>query len=187
MKKGGSFLCHRSFCFRYRSIARYPTTPDSATLNSGFRCAMNVPKGTYWEREIAFEEVTHGNITGQTGIEILDGKGDDNSDNSSSGNVDGLKDDFEIQVKVGVGFGVKVEGQVDSSSGGTVESVRDFNGAPGNEGGVSGIEWPVTGNHQIPTDPRSNIPDESKQENKADNDNDTEKDSGSDSDNDNEL
>jgi len=41
VKKGGSFLCHKSFCFRYRVAARYRTTPDSATLNSGFRCAAN--------------------------------------------------------------------------------------------------------------------------------------------------
>lgn len=43
VKKGGSFLCHRSFCYRYRIAARYRTTPDSATLNSGMRCAMNAP------------------------------------------------------------------------------------------------------------------------------------------------
>jgi sulfatase modifying factor 1 len=42
VKKGGSFLCHRSFCYRYRIAARSPTTPDSATLNTGFRCAMSV-------------------------------------------------------------------------------------------------------------------------------------------------
>jgi sulfatase modifying factor 1 len=41
VKKGGSFLCHRSFCYRYRTAARFPTTPDSATYNIGFRCAMN--------------------------------------------------------------------------------------------------------------------------------------------------
>ena len=45
VKKGGSFLCHRTFCYRYRHVARYPTTPDSATLNSGFRCAMSLPRG----------------------------------------------------------------------------------------------------------------------------------------------
>ena len=42
VKKGGSFLCHRSFCYRYRNNARYATTPDSATLNSGFRCAVSI-------------------------------------------------------------------------------------------------------------------------------------------------
>ena len=44
VKKGGSFFCHRSFCYRYRIPARYPTTPDSATYNVGFRCAMDVDK-----------------------------------------------------------------------------------------------------------------------------------------------
>ena len=39
VKKGGSFLCHRSYCRRYRTVARFPSTPDSATLNLGFRCA----------------------------------------------------------------------------------------------------------------------------------------------------
>ena len=42
VKKGGSFLCHRSFCYRYRIAARFPTTPDSATYNIGFRCAKDV-------------------------------------------------------------------------------------------------------------------------------------------------
>eukprot|EP01035_Chromulina_nebulosa_P029555 gene29555-39180_t len=44
VKKGGSFFCHRSFCYRYRIPARYPTTPDSATYNVGFRCAMDADK-----------------------------------------------------------------------------------------------------------------------------------------------
>lgn len=39
VKRGGSFLCHRSFCYRYRTVARFKTTPDSATQNAGFRCA----------------------------------------------------------------------------------------------------------------------------------------------------
>jgi sulfatase modifying factor 1 len=38
-KKGGSFLCHMSFCYRYRIKARHKNTPDSATSNNGFRCA----------------------------------------------------------------------------------------------------------------------------------------------------
>jgi sulfatase modifying factor 1 len=33
VKRGGSFLCHRSFCYRYRTVARFKTTPDSATQN----------------------------------------------------------------------------------------------------------------------------------------------------------
>ena len=39
VKKGGSFLCHKSYCYRYRIIARTGSTPDSATSNLGFRCA----------------------------------------------------------------------------------------------------------------------------------------------------
>ncbi len=35
--KGGSFLCHRSYCFRYRIAARTGTTPDSSTSHQGFR------------------------------------------------------------------------------------------------------------------------------------------------------
>jgi sulfatase modifying factor 1 len=37
--KGGSFLCHASYCNRYRVVARTSNTPDSAASNIGFRCA----------------------------------------------------------------------------------------------------------------------------------------------------
>jgi sulfatase modifying factor 1 len=36
--KGGSFLCHASYCNRYRVAARTSNTPDSSTSNIGFRC-----------------------------------------------------------------------------------------------------------------------------------------------------
>jgi formylglycine-generating enzyme required for sulfatase activity len=36
--KGGSFLCHESYCNRYRIAARTKNTPDSTTSNIGFRC-----------------------------------------------------------------------------------------------------------------------------------------------------
>jgi len=36
--KGGSFLCHESYCNRYRVAARTQNTPDSSTSNLGFRC-----------------------------------------------------------------------------------------------------------------------------------------------------
>ena len=39
--KGGSFLCHESYCNRYRLGARTSTTPDSSTANIGFRCALS--------------------------------------------------------------------------------------------------------------------------------------------------
>ncbi len=41
LQKGGSFLCHRSYCNRYRVAARTGNTPDSSTANSGFRCACD--------------------------------------------------------------------------------------------------------------------------------------------------
>ena len=40
--KGGSFLCHRSYCNRYRVAARTSNTPDSSASHMGFRCAMDV-------------------------------------------------------------------------------------------------------------------------------------------------
>jgi sulfatase modifying factor 1 len=36
--KGGSFLCHASYCNRYRVAARTSNTPDSSASNVGFRC-----------------------------------------------------------------------------------------------------------------------------------------------------
>jgi formylglycine-generating enzyme required for sulfatase activity len=43
--KGGSFLCHASYCNRYRPAARTMNTPDSAASNIGFRCARPAPEG----------------------------------------------------------------------------------------------------------------------------------------------
>lgn len=40
--KGGSFLCHESYCNRYRLGARTANTADSGTTNLGFRCARDV-------------------------------------------------------------------------------------------------------------------------------------------------
>jgi len=40
--KGGSFLCHASYCNRYRVAARTQNTPDSSTSNLGFRCARRL-------------------------------------------------------------------------------------------------------------------------------------------------
>ncbi len=37
LSKGGSFLCHKSYCFRYRIAARSGTSPDSTTTHQGFR------------------------------------------------------------------------------------------------------------------------------------------------------
>jgi len=38
VKKGGSFLCHSSYCNRYHTSARTQSTPDSAAMHTGFRC-----------------------------------------------------------------------------------------------------------------------------------------------------
>ena len=35
--KGGSFLCHKSYCYRYRIAARSGNSPDSTTTHQGFR------------------------------------------------------------------------------------------------------------------------------------------------------
>jgi formylglycine-generating enzyme required for sulfatase activity len=40
--KGGSYLCHESYCNRYRVAARTSNTPDSSTGNIGFRCVRDV-------------------------------------------------------------------------------------------------------------------------------------------------
>jgi sulfatase modifying factor 1 len=40
--RGGSYLCHGSYCNRYRVAARTCNTPDSSTGNTGFRCAADI-------------------------------------------------------------------------------------------------------------------------------------------------
>lgn len=39
--RGGSYLCHDSYCFRYRVDARSSNTPDSSSGNIGFRCVAS--------------------------------------------------------------------------------------------------------------------------------------------------
>ncbi|PTX52710.1 formylglycine-generating enzyme required for sulfatase activity [Melghirimyces profundicolus] len=39
--RGGSYLCHKSYCNRYRVAARTSNTPESSTGNIGFRCVMD--------------------------------------------------------------------------------------------------------------------------------------------------
>jgi formylglycine-generating enzyme required for sulfatase activity len=41
--RGGSYLCHESYCRRYRVSARSANTPDSSTGNLGFRVVVDVP------------------------------------------------------------------------------------------------------------------------------------------------
>jgi formylglycine-generating enzyme required for sulfatase activity len=40
--RGGSYLCHESYCWRYRVDARSSNTPDSSTGNLGFRVACSL-------------------------------------------------------------------------------------------------------------------------------------------------
>jgi sulfatase modifying factor 1 len=39
--RGGSYLCHKSYCNRYRVAARTSNTPDSSTGHIGFRCVKD--------------------------------------------------------------------------------------------------------------------------------------------------
>jgi formylglycine-generating enzyme required for sulfatase activity len=40
--RGGSHLCHDSYCNRYRVAARSGNAVDSSTGNLGFRCVVDV-------------------------------------------------------------------------------------------------------------------------------------------------
>lgn len=41
--KGGSYLCHASYCNRYRVAARYANAPNASTGNCGFRVVFKDP------------------------------------------------------------------------------------------------------------------------------------------------
>lgn len=43
VQRGGSYLCHRSYCTGYRTTARAKTSPDTGLSHCGFRC---VKEGT---------------------------------------------------------------------------------------------------------------------------------------------
>lgn len=38
--KGGSFMCHVSYCYRYRNSARTFNSPNTSTSHIGFRCVL---------------------------------------------------------------------------------------------------------------------------------------------------
>jgi len=44
VQKGGSFLCHDSYCGAYRPSARATSTPDSSFPHVGFRCVRSKPQ-----------------------------------------------------------------------------------------------------------------------------------------------
>lgn len=43
--RGGSYMCHSSYCWRYRCAARNANSPDSSAGNIGFRVASDGPSG----------------------------------------------------------------------------------------------------------------------------------------------
>jgi formylglycine-generating enzyme required for sulfatase activity len=45
VQRGGSYLCHLSYCRRYRVSARYGSQPESSTGNAGFRVAADAVRG----------------------------------------------------------------------------------------------------------------------------------------------
>jgi formylglycine-generating enzyme len=42
VNKGGSYLCHASYCWRYRNAARTGTDPDTSTGHIGFRVVRDI-------------------------------------------------------------------------------------------------------------------------------------------------
>lgn len=42
LTKGGSFLCHISYCYRYRIAARTGNSPESSTSHMGFRIVFDI-------------------------------------------------------------------------------------------------------------------------------------------------
>ncbi|XP_015769729.1 PREDICTED: sulfatase-modifying factor 1-like [Acropora digitifera] len=41
VKKGGSYMCHKSYCYRYRCAARSQNSADTTASNLGFRCVSD--------------------------------------------------------------------------------------------------------------------------------------------------
>lgn len=44
-QRGGSFLCHDTYCWRYRPSARQGSTPESGMSHVGFRCVKDAEDG----------------------------------------------------------------------------------------------------------------------------------------------
>jgi len=42
VQKGGSYLCHDSYCSGYRPSAREPGSPDTGSAHTGFRCVTSL-------------------------------------------------------------------------------------------------------------------------------------------------
>ena len=46
VQKGGSFLCHASYCSSYRPSAKLASPPDTGMSHLGFRCVTLTDRGT---------------------------------------------------------------------------------------------------------------------------------------------
>ncbi len=44
VQRGGSFLCHDSYCASYRVAARMKASPDTSLSHAGFRCVKSAPR-----------------------------------------------------------------------------------------------------------------------------------------------
>ncbi len=44
-QRGGSFLCHASYCASYRPAARMKASPDTSLMHTGFRCVLSGDAG----------------------------------------------------------------------------------------------------------------------------------------------
>lgn len=51
VKKGGSYMCSKGFCYRYRCSARSKNSADSSAHNLGFRCAKTIQKEDIGKKE----------------------------------------------------------------------------------------------------------------------------------------
>ena len=43
VSRGGSFLCHDSYCSGYRNSMRMKSTPDTGSMHTGFRTVISIP------------------------------------------------------------------------------------------------------------------------------------------------
>ena len=42
VSRGGSFLCHKSYCTGYRNSMRMKSTPDTSSMHTGFRTVRSL-------------------------------------------------------------------------------------------------------------------------------------------------
>ncbi|MEE2908210.1 MAG: SUMF1/EgtB/PvdO family nonheme iron enzyme [Planctomycetota bacterium] len=59
VQKGGSFLCHESYCTSYRPSAKMGVSPDSGLNHLGFRCVLPAPSITRTDVYTSGEDEYH--------------------------------------------------------------------------------------------------------------------------------